>query len=169
MLPSAKISAFAKNKNWLQLRKFLSLWNIVFAILCLILLWFMSALFGLPDLRDKTSLNTDETTRIFDRAGTTELYAIHDEKNRKPVTLQEVSPKFLLAVLAAEDDQFFAHRGYDLGGISKAICAEIGINLGSSALQKICPPRGGSTITQQLAKNILLTPEKTLRRKLREL
>ncbi|MCL4150621.1 UNVERIFIED_CONTAM: hypothetical protein GTU68_043180, partial [Idotea baltica] len=63
------------------------------------------------------------------------------------------------ATMAIEDDTFYKHWGFDIGGIAKGVLAELGIG----------NPRGGSTITQQLVKNTFLSRERTYTRKLNEL
>lgn len=76
----------------------------------------------------------------------------------------EMSRFISLAILASEDDEFYSHPGFDIGGIIKAFChATIG-DFGG-----ICPARGGSTITQQMVKNFFLTNERTIARKTKEI
>lgn len=78
---------------------------------------------------------------------------------KKWVPLSEISPYLIKAVLIAEDDRFYFHEGFDIEGIKEAIRKD---------LKRGKFVAGGSTITQQLAKNLFLTPEKTLTRKLKE-
>jgi len=78
---------------------------------------------------------------------------------KKWVPLSRVSPYLIKAVIIAEDDKFWSHHGFDLDAIQKAL--EKDIQKGSFAF-------GGSTISQQLAKNLYLTPSKNPVRKLRE-
>lgn len=78
---------------------------------------------------------------------------------KKWVPLSEISPYLIKAVLIAEDDRFYMHEGFDIEGIREAIIKDI--KRGKFVA-------GGSTITQQLAKNLFLTPEKTIARKLKE-
>ncbi|MEW6543962.1 MAG: monofunctional biosynthetic peptidoglycan transglycosylase [Nitrospirota bacterium] len=75
------------------------------------------------------------------------------------VPLPRISPYLRQAVVLAEDDSFYEHGGFDWKGIREAAAR----NVEAGKLQ-----RGGSTITQQLAKNLYLSPEKTLLRKVRE-
>ncbi len=78
---------------------------------------------------------------------------------RRPTPLAEIAPSTVRAVLAAEDASFFEHPGISFTGILRAVW----VNLrGSGGMQ------GGSTLTQQLVKNIYLTSERTMSRKLRE-
>ena len=76
-----------------------------------------------------------------------------------PVRLEDVSPHLPKAVMAAEDRRFYSHFGVDPVGLSRALVA----NARSGRIVQ-----GGSTITQQLAKNLFLTPERTIKRKIQE-
>jgi len=78
---------------------------------------------------------------------------------RRPVTLSEVSPDLVSAILAAEDDTFFGHAGISLTGTARALWVDL---RGKGVRQ------GGSTLTQQLVKNLYLTQERTLTRKSQE-
>ncbi len=77
----------------------------------------------------------------------------------KSLTVQEMSPWLPKAVLAIEDRRFYDHFGIDLWGLARALF----INLSEGELRQ-----GGSTITQQLAKNLFLSPERSLKRKIQE-
>jgi penicillin-binding protein 1A len=77
----------------------------------------------------------------------------------RPVTLAELPPHLPHAVLATEDRRFYDHFGLDLIGLVRAVY----VNLRAGTIRQ-----GGSTITQQLAKNLFLTPERTLKRKVQE-
>ncbi len=111
----------------------------------------------LPEL--PTRFDNAESTIIYDREGNI-LYTIHGEENRKEIPLNEIPKHVIDATISIEDDQFFEHFGFDIGGIVKGFIAEY-VGIGS--------PRGGSTITQQLVKNTLLTSERTITRKVKEL
>src|SRR5207249_7293251 len=82
------------------------------------------------------------------------------EEQRIPVALDHISPNLIHAVLAVEDQRFYDHHGFDLARIVKAALT----NLRHGRVVQ-----GGSTITQQLARQSFLTPDKTIRRKLQEL
>ncbi|MFP5377326.1 MAG: transglycosylase domain-containing protein [Acidimicrobiia bacterium] len=99
----------------------------------------------------------DETTILTDVNGA-RLASLDSGENRVPVPLEEVPQVLVDAVLAAEDREFFDHPGIDPAGIARAAWAD----LRGKALQ------GGSTITQQYVKNVYLTSERTLMRKLKE-
>lgn len=98
------------------------------------------------------------STQILDRNGKL-IYEIFEEKRRTPVLLEELPPYMAQATIAIEDKDFYKHPGFSITGIARAIYK----TLGQKDLQ------GGSTITQQLVKTTLLTPERTLKRKIREL
>lgn len=98
------------------------------------------------------------TTKIFDRNGNL-LYQIYAAQNRTPVKLNDIPQALQKATVAIEDRDFYHHQGYDLRAILRAI-KETLIN---KHIQ------GGSTITQQLIRSVLLTPELTIRRKIKEI
>src|SRR3990170_441471 len=113
----------------------------------------------LPSLSRLKPSEIAQTTKILDRKGTL-LYEIFAEQNRTLVKLTDL-PKYLKeATVAIEDKDFFKHRGVNpVGGILRAIKETV-------LKQKL---QGGSTITQQLVKNVLLTSERTIQRKIKEL
>jgi len=81
-------------------------------------------------------------------------------EDRKPVKLSEVPPLLIQAIVTLEDPRFLGHEGFDALGILRAFWAN---------LKSLRYAQGGSTITQQLVKNVFLSNEKTIRRKLTEL
>jgi penicillin-binding protein 1B len=83
-----------------------------------------------------------------------------ERERRRLVSIKQVPHHLITAVLAIEDGRFYQHHGIDLRGISRAFLK----NLRAGTIRQ-----GGSTLTQQLAKNYFLTPERTLRRKLKEI
>lgn len=114
---------------------------------------------GLPDTEAIRRIGEmDQATAVYDATDTI-AFTIYKEQ-RIDVPLTEVSPRLVQALIAIEDQRFYDHDGFDL------------IRIGSSALTNIRRGRaaqGGSTITQQLARQSFLTPDKTYRRKLQEL
>lgn len=97
------------------------------------------------------------TTKIMDRNGLV-LYNIYKDQNRTIVPLERIPVHLRQATIAIEDREFYSHKGFSLRGILRALKA----NLEKQDIQ------GGSTITQQLIKNTLLSPERTIRRKVKE-
>ena len=112
----------------------------------------------LPSPSELTSRQIEVSTKIYDRNDNL-LYTIYKDKNRTPVKLSKVPENVKLATLAAEDAEFYSHAGFSIKGMFRALSK----NISEGRLQ------GGSTITQQLVKNALLSSEKTYVRKIREL
>lgn len=97
------------------------------------------------------------STVILDRNGKT-LYDLYNGANRIPLSLSDM-PKYLQqATISVEDKNFYEHQGFSITGIARSF-------LGIITFQGIS---GGSTLTQQLVKNVLLTPEQTVVRKIKE-
>jgi penicillin-binding protein 1C len=113
---------------------------------------------GLPSPRQLESIAPQVSTKIYDRNGNL-LYKIYKDENRTIVPLSQIPESVKLATLAIEDAEFYSHPGFSLRGIFRALIQDI----------KTGSIQGGSTITQQLVKNKLLSPEKTITRKIREI
>lgn len=114
-------------------------------------------LVGLPKPEDLLTRKQNVSTKIYDRNKVL-LYNIYQDQNRTPVPLDRIPAQVRLATVAIEDADFYNHKGISLRGIGRA----------ALTLIKDRKVTGGSTITQQLIKNTLLSPEKTLTRKLKE-
>lgn len=99
-----------------------------------------------------------ESTKVF-AADDTLITTLHAEQDREQVALGEIAPALRDAVLAIEDARFFTHKGVDLRGLARAVRR----NAEAGEVKE-----GGSTITQQYVKNVLLDPEQTVNRKLQE-
>lgn len=113
----------------------------------------------IPAPNEPFEKNQDLTSYIYDRNGIV-LYKIHGDQNREIIDLEEIPLPVLWAFIAAEDIDFYKHQGIDIGGISKAALYE---------LFKYGNPRGGSTITQQMIKNTVLSSERSYERKFKEI
>jgi len=114
--------------------------------------------YGLPSPKKLSEYPSKLTTQILDRNGKL-LYKIYKDENRTLVTLDSLPTYVKNAFLAAEDKDFYRHRGFSVSGTIRALYK----NITNSKTE------GGSTITQQLVKNTLLSNEKTLTRKIKEL
>lgn len=125
---------------------------LIFTIICTYLFWDLP----LPSQLTSQSKNP-VSTQIFDRNHKL-IYEIFEEKRRTPVNINELPPYVTQATVSVEDKDFYKHIGFDLMGILRAIYK-------TSTGQRL---EGGSTITQQLVKTTLLSPERTFRRKIRE-
>ena len=113
-----------------------------------------------PEIPDAASLRDVQTQlplRVYTRDG--KLMAQIGEQRRIPVAFDEIPPAVIDAFLAAEDARFYEHPGVDWQSLVRALVA----NVSSRSARE-----GGGTITMQLARNTVLTSEKTLRRKLKE-
>jgi penicillin-binding protein 1A len=113
-----------------------------------------------PDIPDAASLRDVKTQlplRVYSRDG--KLMAQIGEQRRIPVAFDEIPPLVIDAFLAAEDARFYEHPGVDWQSLVRALVA----NVSAGSVRE-----GGGTITMQLARNTVLTSEKTLRRKLKE-
>ena len=115
------------------------------------------AFWGLPATDDLNNLNLVAATQVFDING--KLISKLFEENRIVVDINSMSPYIQQAVVANEDIRFYKHFGLDPLGIIRAAA----VNIRQGALVE-----GGSTITQQLAKNMFLTQERTFIRKVKE-
>lgn len=115
---------------------------------------------NLPDPKLIENRRIVQSTKIYDRTGEILLYEIHGEEKRTVIPFEEIPEFVKKATIAIEDANFYKHPAFDLRSIIRAIL----INLSKGKITQ-----GGSTITQQLAKNAFLTSERTFSRKLKEL
>jgi len=116
--------------------------------------------FWLKDLPNPTKLSNTAasySTHIYDRNGTL-LYNLYSNRNQTFVPLKKIPKHIQQATIAIEDKDFYRHGAVDFRGIGRALYA----NMLHEQIQ------GGSTLTQQLVKNSLLTPERTVTRKIKE-
>lgn len=113
---------------------------------------------GLPSAETMREVKLQTPLRVYSRDG--RLMAQLGEQRRTPVRFEEIPEVVVKAFLAAEDDRFFEHPGFDYQGIVRA-----GMNFLATGQRS----QGGSTITQQLARAYFLTPERSFVRKAKEL
>ena len=131
---------------------------IILTALFLLAVFYYFILKDLPLPTKLASTSTPQSTLIYDRNGKL-LYNIYDKKNQTFIPLSGV-PKYMQeATIAIEDKNFYNHGAVDLRGIARAAFSII-------FHQQI---QGGSTLTQQLVKNSLLTQEQTIPRKIKEI
>ncbi|MHB1769946.1 MAG: transglycosylase domain-containing protein, partial [Minisyncoccota bacterium] len=142
-----------------------------------ILLALMLALFGLgflaaggiliaviltpaPDISSFAARQVDQSTKIYDRTGQVLLYDYNRDAKRSVVPLADIAPNAINATIAIEDSSFYESGAIRITSIIRAMLADIS----SGSLSQ-----GGSTITQQVVKNTLLTNTKSIIRKIHEL
>ncbi|MGB9707363.1 MAG: transglycosylase domain-containing protein [Microgenomates group bacterium] len=106
----------------------------------------------------KLASSTSASTVFLDKDGKI-LFEIYKDKNRIPISLNQIPDYLKKATIAIEDKNFYKHSGISQTGILRAF---INITLGKGL-------QGGSTITQQLIKNVILGPERSLSRKIKEM
>lgn len=111
----------------------------------------------LPDVNTLKDIRLQTPMQIYSADG--ELIAQYGEKRRIPLSLQQIPPEMVKAFIATEDSRFWQHHGIDPVGIFRA--ASVALFSGRAS-------QGASTITQQLARNFFLSPERTLTRKIKE-
>lgn len=155
-IPSLPALTFPRPK---KLKKRVIFPLVSFFAFCLLLFAFwLWLLRDIPSPKELATRDRKISTKIYDRNGKL-LFKVFRDQNRTLVKLDDVPVYARQATIAVEDADFYSHPGFSLRGMSRAVVR----NVTRGELT------GGSTITQQLVKNALLTPEKTLRRKLREI
>ena len=123
----------------------------------LVAIWI--ALTPTPDLTSFAGRKVTQSTKIYDRTGEFILYDLNTDIKRKVVPITEIARNLRNATVAIEDAEFYQHHGIRISSIFRAILA----NLTPGGVTQ-----GGSTITQQVVKNSILTTEKSISRKVRE-
>ncbi len=155
IINSKIINLLTKLKSRLVRKKILVIISLIFLVICYF------SFFILKDLPSPTKLashDIPQTTKILDRNGQL-LYEIYADKNRTLVKLQNIPLYLRQATISIEDKDFYRHQGINpIGGILRAVRETV-------FRQQL---QGGSTITQQLVKTALLTPQRTLTRKIKE-
>ena len=114
--------------------------------------------YDLPDITNIDKTNNKATIMVMDRNG--EIIATYGDVYGEWLEYNEIPKKQIDAIIATEDRRFFEHNGLDLRGLSRAMLN----NISAGRLVE-----GGSTISQQLAKNLYLSSSRTLKRKIQEL
>lgn len=146
-----------KNKKAFHVKSFV--FGIIATICCLFIPYIINDWVGnLPNPSMLSRRDLAVSTQILDRNGAL-LYEIYADQNRTPLPLSQIPKHVKQATIAIEDRDFYSHNGFSVKGITRA-ATEIVFN---HRMQ------GGSTITQQLIKSALLSPEVTIVRKIKEL
>lgn len=138
----------------------------IFGSVCLLSILMVSgiaagAILTLPRIEQLADYQPPQVSKVFDRNGL--LIAEFFTEKRTVVPMEQIPPQVKHAFLAAEDADFYRHNGIDYGGLTRAILTEIKhAFIGGRRV-------GGSTITQQAARTLLLSRERTYTRKLKEI
>lgn len=113
---------------------------------------------GLPDVETLRDVKLQTPMQVFTREG--DLIGQFGEQKRNPMQFDAIPEQFIQALLAAEDDRFFRHRGVDFAGLMRAV-SELALTGEKGS--------GGSTLTMQVARNYFLSLERTFMRKFNEI
>ena len=151
-------------------KKHFSILKIIFATIFIVILlatgalsagvaWYVVKLSeDLPSMVELANPKSSLPSILYDRNG--EVIARLFIENRTPLELHQISPELIRAVLAAEDSAFYQHGGIRIGSIMRALWTDV-VERGKV--------QGASTITQQLARNLFLSHEKSITRKAKEI
>ena len=157
--PFIQQSGFNRRRFWIR---FFGIFTtlVFFSLIGLMIFTLFSLLIFAKDLPSPyklTARDSSLSTKIYDRNNKL-LYDIYGDKNRALVNWSQLPSYVKQATVAIEDKNFYKHQGFSTVGIARSVFNIL-------IFQKL---QGGSTITQQVVKNTLLTPERTLTRKIKE-
>ncbi len=147
-----------KAKNRIFREFFLIIISLGIIVFALVAVWLSTI--QLPDFNNFENRYIANSTKIYDRTGKIVLYNIHDNIKRTEVPLSEMSTYIQQATISIEDAHFYEHYGFRPTSFIRAVI----VNLTRGGYSQ-----GGSTINQQVVKNALLTREKTITRKIKEI
>ena len=135
-------------------------WSVVLGVWVLIFVAAFVLVFsrGLPDTSKLYDIHRQPSISYLDRNGA--LLSVRGSQYAPPVDIDSLPPYVPAAFVSVEDRRFYQHWGFDPVGIARAMVTDL--HRGHAA-------QGASTITQQLARNLFLTPDQTLKRKVQEL
>jgi 1A family penicillin-binding protein len=151
-----KMKKLRKNKRFWK--NIILLFAGIFVLAAALIVLLLSTL-RIPDFHSFENRKVLNSTQIYDRTGKILLYDIHQDTKRTDIPFEQMSVNIKNATVAIEDSEFYNHGGIKITSTIRAILSDI---FGSGRTQ------GGSTITQQLVKNTLLTQDKTYIRKIKE-
>jgi len=124
----------------------------------ILIIWFSSL--RIPDFQSFENRKIINSTKIYDRTGKILLYDIHQDIKKTDISFDKMNVNIKNATVAIEDSEFYNHNGIRITSIIRAVLSNLFNSIGKT--------QGGSTITQQLVKNTLLTQDKTITRKIKE-
>ena len=154
-------NSFKRAWRWVKKHKgktLLYAFGVYLVLMGILFLW--AASLPLPDLSSLSQIRVDQSVKLYDRTGTVLLYDLSNTNiQRTSVTLAQVSPNIQNAIISIEDPNFYTHNGIEFRAIARAVF----VDLTHAGLDQ-----GGSTITQQVIKNTILTNDKSVVRKIKE-
>ena len=156
LLKRKVLSGIKKNKKILLN---LALFGGSFFLLGTGVIIFMLSTLKIPDFHSFEDRKVANSIQIYDRTGNTLLYDIHQDFKRTDIPFEQMGANIKNATVAIEDSEFYTHGGIRITSIVRAVLSNL-FNVGIGG--------GGSTITQQLVKNTLLTQKKSYIRKIKE-
>ncbi|MHB8903830.1 MAG: PBP1A family penicillin-binding protein [Patescibacteria group bacterium] len=149
-----KLSKKEKYKKLFNI--FLKLGGILAVIIVIGFIWLSR---GLPSPNQLINREVAQSTKIYDRSGENVLYEISGDQKRTLVALKDMPSNVKNATIAIEDKNFYKHGGFSIWAMARTMVTNVIFNRSA----------GGSTLTQQFIKNAVLTPEKKITRKIKEL
>ncbi len=150
----SKLVAWLRQASWPKL--ILAGGGLLLVIFFLMIIFFSLTLPSPNKLMDR---QVAESTKIYDREGKTILYEIHGDQKRTLVALDQIPESVRQATIAIEDKDFYKHGGFSVWAIFRTAITDVLFHKSA----------GGSTLTQQFVKNAILTNDKKITRKIKEL
>ena len=149
-----------KHLLWINRKRILALLTIFVAIIALIsfvgIIWISR---DLPNPNQLMNREVAQSTKIYDRTGEHVLYEIHGDQKRTLVSLDQIPLHVRQATISIEDKNFYKHGGFSIWAMFRTVITNVLYHQSA----------GGSTLTQQFIKNAVLTNEKSIVRKVKEL
>ena len=149
-----------KEKLWLNRKRIMAILVIIISFIALIsfigIIWISR---DLPNPNQLMNREIAQSTKIYDRTGEHVLYEIHGDQKRTLVSLDQIPVYVQKATIAIEDKNFYNHGGFSVWAMFRTALTNIIYNRSA----------GGSTLTQQFVKNAVLTNEKSITRKVKEI
>ena len=166
----SSLASFSSKDNWRKTKKPLLKSKIIKNLFFIALILFaLGAIFSfvfvlivsreLPKPDQLMNRQVAQSTIIYDRSGENVLYEISGEERRTLINIEEIPDYVQKAVISIEDKNFYNHRGFSFFAMLRTAVTNVIYNRSA----------GGSTLTQQFVKNAVLSPEKTIIRKIKEL
>ncbi len=157
ILAKKKSKKSSKKLTWKKIGRYAGYFFLALLLITAVTFaWFSK---DLPTSGKIKNRHVAQSTTITDRNDNV-LYKIHGDKNRTVIEEDQIPERVKQATIAVEDADFYSHKGIDFSGLVRAAF----VNLTKRGIYQ-----GGSTLTQQLVKNALLSPQRTMTRKIKEL